>query len=364
MARKPARKKVHLALQGGGALGAYSWGVLDRILEDDRLTLGAISGTSAGAMNGAVLCEGFAEGGEDEARAALRRFWEGIAAATAGGALSGSPISSVFGAFTPRWAQNAFTAPWLMWIDLMSRVASPYDVNPLNLNPLKEVLEGLVDFQRVRACDALKLFVCATNVESGRVRVFTNDEMTADHVMASACLPLLFQAVEIDGEAYWDGGYVGNPALFPLFDVASSRDIVIVQINPIERPGVPKTSREIIARMNEVTFNSSLLAELRAIDFVRRMLDEGKLEEGEYKRLHMHVISDDAALVPLGAGSGLNASTAFFEQLFAIGRMACDRWLDEHFDDLGARSTVDLRRMFQGEVGPVTAAPASHRRKR
>jgi NTE family protein len=309
------------------------------------------------------LCEGFAEGGETEARAALRRFWQGIAASAAGGALNGSPISSVFGAFTPRWAQNAFTAPWLMWLDLMTRVASPYDINPLNLNPLKEVLEGLVDFERVRACDALKLFVCATNVESGRVRVFTNKEMTANHVMASACLPLLFQAIEIEGEAYWDGGFVGNPALFPLFEMAGSRDIVIVQINPIERPGVPKTARDIIARMNEVTFNSSLLAELRAIDFVRRMLDEGKLEEGVYKRLFMHVISDDAALVPLGAGASLNASTDFFEQLFAIGRMACDRWLDDHFDDLGARSTVDLRRMFQGEVGRVTAAPAAHRRK-
>lgn len=363
MVRKVPRKKIHLALQGGGALGAYTWGVLDRILEDDRLTLGAISGTSAGAMNGALLCEGFAEGGAQEARAALRRFWEGIAASTAGGALNGSPVAAVFGALAPRWAQTALAAPWLMWLDLMSRVASPYDVNPLNLNPLKEVLEKLVDFNRVRTCDALKLFVCATHVESGRVRVFTNNEMTADHVMASACLPLLFQAVEIDGEAYWDGGFVGNPALFPLFEVAASRDIVIVQINPIERPGVPKTARKIIARMNEVTFNSSLLAELRAIDFVRRMLDEGKLEEGVYRRLFMHVISDDAALVPLGAGSSLNATSDFFEQLFAIGRMACDRWLDEHFDDLGARSSVDLRRMFQGEVGPVGAAPAAHRRK-
>jgi NTE family protein len=363
MARKISRKKIHLALQGGGALGAYSWGVLDRILEDDRITLGAVSGTSAGAMNGVVLCEGFAEGGEVEARAALRNFWEGIAAASSGGAIGGSPIGAIFGTFAPRWAQNAFTAPWTMWLDLMTRVASPYDINPLNLNPLKEVLERLVDFERVRRCDSLKVFVTATNVESGRVRVFTNDEMTADHVMASACLPLLFQAVEIDGEAYWDGGFVGNPALFPLFEVQTSRDIVIVQINPIERPGVPKTSRDIIARMNEVTFNSSLLAELRAIDFVRRMLDEGKLEEGQYKRLHMHVISDDAALGPLGAGASLNASADFLEQLFKIGRMACDRWLDAHFDDLGAKSTVDLRRMFQGEVGPISAAPAAHRRK-
>jgi NTE family protein len=362
--RPPVRKRINLALQGGGALGAYTWGVLDRFLEDDRIEIEAISGTSAGAMNGVVMCEGYVEGGEVEARAALRRFWEGIARASQSSMFGQSPLSTFFGDWTPSWAKSAFQSPFMMWFDLMSRVASPYDLNPLNLNPLKEVLENLVDFSRVNACDQIRLYVSATNVETGRVRIFTNKELTADHVMASACLPLLFQAVEIDGEPYWDGGYMGNPSLFPLYDRSLSSDCMIVQINPIERPGVPKTSRDIIARINEITFNSSLLAELRAAEFVGRLIDQGRLDEGErYKKVLFHVISDDAALVPLGAGAGLNASMEFFEQLFRIGRLACDRWLDEHFEDLGKRSTVDLRRMFQGDVGPIGAAPVGHRRE-
>lgn len=362
-ARAPKRKTINLALQGGGALGAYSWGVLDRILEDDRIEIEAISGTSAGAMNGVVMCEGYAEGGEVEARRALRRFWEGVAGSASGGAFGQNPVSTFFGDWTPAWAKSAVMSPMTLWLDMMTRVASPYDYNPLNLNPVKDVLEKLVDFERVRSCRQIQLYVSATNVETGRVRVFTNSEMTADHVMASACLPLLFKAVEIEGEAYWDGGYMGNPALFPLFDAKDTRDIMIVQINPIERPGVPKTSREIIARMNEITFNSSLLLEMRAIEFVGRLIDQGKLDTNQYRKMLMHVVSDDPALVPLGAGAAMNVSLDFFEQLFKIGRLACDRWLDEHFDDLGKRSTINLRRMFEGEVGPIAAAPAGRRRE-
>jgi NTE family protein len=356
------RKRINLALQGGGALGAYTWGALDRILEDDRIEIEAISGASAGAMNGVVMCEGLVEGGRDAARAHLRGFWEGIARVSSG-PFGESPVQAMMGAFTPRWLQG-MTNPFAMWFDLMSRVASPYDFNPLNLNPLKEVLEGLVDFERVRQCDEVKLYVSATNVETGRVRVFTNKELTADHVMASACLPLLFQAIEIEGEPYWDGGYMGNPVLFPLFESKDTQDILIVQINPIERPGTPKTSKDIIARVNEITFNSSLLSELRAVEFVTRLIDQGKLETDHYKKMLVHVVSDDPALLPLGAGKSLNVDMDFFEQLFQIGRLACDRWLDEHFDDLGNRSTVNLRRMFQGEVGPIGAAPKVRTRKK
>lgn len=360
MAKSP--KRLNLALQGGGALGAYTWGVLDRILEDDRLAIDAISGASAGAMNAVVMAEGFMEGGETGARQALRQFWQGIARSSP----ASNPLTRLFTDFTPDWARSGalpFFNPFQYWMEWMTKVASPYEFNPLNLNPLRDVLQDLVDFDRVRACDAVRLFISATNVETGRVRVFTNSELTADHVMASACLPLLFQAVEIDGEPYWDGGYMGNPPLFPLFETPSTRDILVVQINPIERPGAPRTSREIIARMNEITFNSSMLLELRAIDFVGRLVDEGRLESDRYRKMLMHVVSDDAALVPLGAGAGLNTGEAFLEQLFQIGRLACDRWLDAHFDDLGERSTVNLRRMFEGEVGPIGAAPTAHRRK-
>lgn len=356
-------KKINLALQGGGALGAYTWGVLDRILEDDRIQIEAISGASAGAMNAVVMAEGLMEGGEVGARTALRQFWQGIARSNP----AANPLADFLSDFTPAWARGATMPlfnPFALWMEWMVKVASPYDFNPLNLNPVRDVLESIVDFNRVQACDALQLYISATNVETGRVRVFTNAELTADHVMASACLPLLFQAVEIDGEPYWDGGYMGNPPLFPLFDTPTTQDILIVQINPIERPGAPKTSREIIARMNEITFNSSLLLELRAIEFVGRLVDQGKLENDRYRKMLMHVVSDDAALVPLGAGAGLNTGEDFLDKLFQIGRLACDRWLDAHFDDLGARSTVDLRRMFEGEVGPIGAAPAAHRRRR
>lgn len=355
------RKIINLALQGGGALGAYTWGVLDRILEDERLQIAALSGASAGAMNAVVLAEGLSKGGPAGARAALRTFWESV------GELGGSSnaLGRFLASWTPDWAKSspAFS-PFTFWLDAISRVSSPYEFNPLNLNPLRDTLERLVDFERVRGCDAVSLYIAATNVASGRSRIFTNAELTADHVMASACLPLLFQAVEIDGEPYWDGGFTGNPPLFPLFDTPSSRDIVIVQINPIERRGTPRSAHDIIARMNEVTFNSSLLGELRAIDFVARLLDEGRLEGERYRKILVHVISDDAALTPLGADATLNTGAAFLESLFSIGRAACERWLEKHFQDLGKESSVDLRSMFQGAVGPMGApTPATPRRK-
>ena len=345
---RPARKKISLALQGGGALGAYTWGALDRLLEDERIEIVAISGASAGAMNAVVLAEGFVENGAAGARANLRAFWEGIANAGRSNPYRTTPLMAFLNAFTPAWAQSLMS-PFSMWADMASRVASPYELNPLNINPLKEVLEELVDFERVRACKAIKLFVSATNVETGRIRVFQNKELTADHIMASACLPLLFQAVEIDGKPYWDGGYMGNPALFPLFDVKATADILIVPINPIERPGAPRTAPEIIARANEITFNASLLRELRAIEFVGRLLDESRLPEGQYRKMLIHSLSEDQALRPLGRGVDLNTDLDFFEDLFSAGRAASARWLDAYFESLGHRSSIDLRAMFAGE---------------
>jgi NTE family protein len=350
---KPKRKKVSLALQGGGALGAYTWGALDRLLEDERVEIAAISGASAGAMNAVVLADGFAKGGEEGARAKLRAFWEGIARAGSANPYRRTPMMAFLNSLTPAWAQNA----WSIWLDMASRMNSPYDFNPLNINPLKEILEELIDFETVRAEHAIPLFVSATNVETGRIRVFGNSELTADHVMASACLPMLFQAVTIDGAPYWDGGYLGNPALFPLFEVEATRDILIVQINPIERPGAPRNAPDIIARLNEITFNSSLLAELRAIDFVARLIDEDKLSEGRYHKMLVHTMSEDQALRPLGFGIDLNTDLNFFEDLFQAGRAACDRWLKQNWEALGARSTVDLRLMFAGSEGPRADPP-------
>lgn len=342
------RKRISLALQGGGALGAYTWGALDQLLEDERIDIAAISGTSAGAINGVVLAEGYEKGGAEGARVKLREFWEGVARAGLSNPYRRTPMMAFLSAFSPAWANSMS-----IWADLASRVASPYDLNPLNLNPLKELLEEMLDFEAVRGCRSVSLFISATNVETGRVRVFRTEELTADHVMASACLPLLFRAVDIDGTPYWDGGYVGNPALFPLFSVEATRDILIVQIHPIERPGAPRSAPDIIARVNEITFNSSLLSELRAIEFVGRLLDQSRLPEGRYRKMLIHSIREDKAMRPLHMGINLNTDLHFFEDLFKTGREACRLWLSQNFDALGERSTVDLRAMFAGDHGPL-----------
>lgn len=341
-------KRINVALQGGGALGAFTWGVLERLLEDDRIEIAAVSGASAGAMNAVVLADGFGQssdktGGREQARAALRRFWEGVARAGASSPYRRTPMMKFLGAFAPAWAS------WGAWADAMTRVASPYDLNPLNINPLREVVDELVDFARVRACEQLGVFIAATNVETGKVRVFKRDELTADHVMASACLPLIFQAVEINGTPYWDGGYMGNPPLFPLFDANDSADVMIVQINPLTRKGAPRTAPDILARIDEITFNASLLRELRAIEFVQRLLAENRIEQSRYKDILVHVIEDERALAKFGAGADMNTDLAFLEELRKIGHATCARWLTTHFEALGARSTVDLRAMFAGE---------------
>jgi NTE family protein len=349
-----ARKPISLALQGGGALGAYTWGALDRLLEDERIEIAAISGSSAGALCAVVLADGFHDGGAAGARAHLRKFWEGVAAAGRANPYRRTPMMAFLNAFMPGWARESYTA---LWADMAARWASPYDFNPLNVNPLKEVIEELVDFERVRACNEIQLFIGATNVETGRIRIFTNAELSADHVMASACLPQLFQAVMIDGAPYWDGGYTGNPALFPLFTVEAARDIVIVQINPIERPGVPQSAIDITARVAEINFNANLLSELRAIDFVGRLIDAERLPEGRYRKMLVHNVSEGVALTPLGLSVDLNTDLGFFNTLFDTGRTAAERWLAAHFDALGARSTIDLDAMFRATPAPGESKP-------
>lgn len=337
------RKVISLALQGGGALGAYTWGALDRLLEDERIDIAAVSGTSAGAMCAVVLAEGYHDDGREGARKNLRAFWEGIASAGQVNPYRRTPMMAFLNAFKAGWAQESYLA---LWADIASRFASPYDFNPLNANPLKEVLEELVNFDSVRACRDIQLFIGATNVVTGRIRVFGNAELTSAHVLASACLPQMFQAIEIDGAHYWDGGYTGNPALFPLFQVEKTCDIVIVQLHPLERPELPRSAPDITARANEITFNASLLSELRAIEFVGRLLDQSRLPEGRYRKMLIHNLSEGLALTPLGVGADLNTDLTFFEQLFETGRAAADRWLGVHFGALGERSTVDLTAMF------------------
>jgi NTE family protein len=334
------QKKINLALQGGGAHGAFTWGVLDHLLEDGRLDVEAISGTSAGAMNAVVYAQGYLEDGRAGARKRLAEFWEAISTKTAF-----SPIQKqTIDALMKPWGIQASPAFW--WVDFVTHYASPYEFNPLDINPLRDLLQEMVDFKKVRACDQLKLFIAATNVETGKIAVFQREELTADHVMASTCLPFLFRAVEIAGVPYWDGGYMGNPALFPLLYETACPDVLIVQVNPIERDGTPKTARDIQDRINEITFNGMMLRELRAIEFVQRLVDEGKLSSPEYKRAFIHRIEGAEAMKAFPAASKLDASWDAVQQMRDIGRNAAKAWLAANYDAVGNKDTLDLRAAF------------------
>jgi len=343
--RESATKTINLALQGGGAHGAFAWGVLDRLLEDGRIGIEGISAASAGAMNAAVLADGLAkgglaQGGRDDARAALASFWRRVSDAATFSPLQPSPIDRLFN-------NHALEAsPAFMMFDVMSRMMSPYQLNPGNYNPLQKLLEESVDFERLRASSATKLFLSATNVRTGKVRVFRNHEMTADAVMASACLPFMFQAVEIEGEAYWDGGYMGNPAIYPLIYHCDSADVVVVHINPIERPDLPRMAHEIMNRINEISFNSSLMREMRAIAFVTKLIDDGKINDDSLKRVLVHAIAADDVMQKLSVMSKMNADWPFLTQLRDDGRDHADSWLKSTFEHVGKQSTIDIRNTY------------------
>ena len=329
-------KWINLALQGGGAHGAFTWGVLERLLEDQRIEFEAISGTSAGAMNAAVFAAGYSADGRDGARDALDRFWARISQID-----RFSPVQRTLW----DWLTGGYRldhSPGLMAFEAMVKTFSPYQINPFNYNPLRDILNELIDFDLIRHASRVKLFISATNVRSGRARVFKNADILPDVLLASACLPHLFQAVEIDGEHYWDGGYMGNPAIYPLIYDADSRDVVIVQINPLCRDEVPKTARDIQNRVNEISFNSSLMHEMRAIRFVSRLIRSGALDADSYKLMHIHMIEAEAELNPLGASSKFNADENFLATLKDIGRRAAGEWLDANFERIGTESTLDL----------------------
>ncbi len=347
--QKPAStvKRVNLALQGGGAHGAFTWGVLDQILSDERLAIEGISGTSAGALNAVMLADGLTRGGREEAQKRLADFWR---AASSTGNLPAvqRAVAQRLLSFTPLEG-----TPVQAWFDALSSYFSPYDVNPLNINPLKDLIERFVDFDKLRANNDLQIFISATNVQTGRVRIFSRNKITADAVMASACLPTLFRAVEIDGVPYWDGGYLGNPVIFPFFGTTTTEDVIVVQINPLVRQATPTSSSEIINRINEITFNSSLLSEFRAIEFVARLIDQGRLPRGigrgQYRRINVHRIVLDRFGTHFDAFSKMSTDYDFFEMLHVSGKRAARRFLDEHFGDIGVKSTVDLRSEAQAQ---------------
>jgi NTE family protein len=334
-------KAINLALQGGGAHGAFTWGVLDRILDDERIVIDGLSATSAGAMNATVFTYGFAVGGRDGAKRALAGFWRRVSHAAAQGPLQPSWLDKMTGNHSLQFS------PAFLMADLMTRLFSPYELNPFNRNPLRDVIEASVDFEALRQSDCpIKLYLSATNVRTGKVKIFERHEIRADCVLASGCLPFMFQAIEIDGEHYWDGGYMGNPAIFPLIYGCNSRDVVIVHINPLERKELPRSATEILNRINEISFNSSLMREMRAINFVSRLIDDGKVDGDNLRRLFVHSISADEVMVKLGVSSKLNADWDFLLHLHDAGRTYADDWIAANYDRLGRESTADIRQQY------------------
>jgi NTE family protein len=331
-ASRQQTKRLTLALQGGGTHGAFTWGVLDRLLEDKRITIEGVSGTSAGALNAAVMADGYDQGGAAGAQRSLDAFWEAM---SHHGAIS--PYHS--GPFNPLGADFS---PFAIWFDWISQLYSPYQLNPFNINPLRRILSETIDFERLRTCTSMKLFVAATNVRTNHLRVFSCPELTVDVLMASTCLPQMHHAVEVDGEYYWDGGFMGNPVLEPLVDYCESHDIIIIQVNPTTRPEVPWTGYEIDDRINEITFNSSLMREIRFIAVISKLVERGIISHPRYDRVLFHLIQAEEALRRFSARSKLDTSRAFLVRLKQLGRETAETWLAGNYDALGRRSTLDM----------------------
>ncbi len=335
-------KPVALALQGGGAHGAFVWGVLDRLLEDGRLSIEAVSATSAGAMNAVALASGLATGGPAGARESLHDFWYEV-----------SRMDRMYDLFSPwnQWIQ-AFKLPpeyhpFHALIHTLTHTVAPQLLNPFNYNPLRALLQRLIDFDAINREDAApKLYLNATNVRTGKLKVFETPGVGAEAVLASACLPPYFQAVEIDGEHYWDGGYLGNPALYPLIYRKGARDIIIAQVTAIKRDALPSSAADVLHRINEISFNSSLMREMRAVAFATRLIDSGELDPAKHNRMFMHWIGNDALMSELGTSTQFHPEWKLLCRLRDAGRIAADDWLKRHFEQIGSSSTVDLAGMF------------------
>jgi NTE family protein len=339
-------KPIALALQGGGSHGAFEWGVLDRLLEEEDLEILAVTAASAGAMNAVCLAQGLLDGGRDGAKARLERFWKQVNRNGGRNVFGDSGVWTNAFAGKTDWIKN--TPGWRM-AETLALSMSPYEFNPLNLNPLHDALEGEIDFAALRERSPIKLFISATAVRTSKAKVFRETELTARHIMASACLPQVFQAVEIDGEPYWDGGFLANPPLWPLFHDDTPDDILLVSLNPFVREETPKSPGEIMDRLNEITFNAALAAELRAIGFVQKLLDEGLLKDtarGRYRKMLMHAITADKALADLSLGSKFDTEWSFLIDLRERGRKAAEDWLGHCLTQVGVSSSLDLRNGF------------------
>jgi NTE family protein len=337
-------KHVGLALQGGGAHGAFTWGVLDRLLETKEIVADTICGTSAGAVNAVAVAYGLHTGGPQKAKEILENIWKKIS-------MSGSFM------FKPgMWDKymgsgDIYNSPGYMWFNTMIQFYSPYNFNPFNFNPLRDILNEYIDFEELQMYNRKKLFICATNVKTNRARIFTNKEITVDAVLASTCLPFLYQAVEIEGEHYWDGGYMGNPPIFPMISETNIRDILLIKINSINISGVPKTARDIADRVNEISFNSSLINEMKMIHYRNELIRNGILPQDEQtnREIYIHTISGYNALSQLNYSSKMNTSWDFLLDLRDKGRETANQWLDSDFGNVGHKSTFDVEEHFFGK---------------
>lgn len=336
-------KRINLALQGGGSHGAFTWGVLDALLEDERLSFEAVSGTSAGAMNAAILLQGWTVGSREGARTALRAFWTELGTLAIASPIQRTPLDRLQG----NW--NLDDSPGALWADLIQRTLSPQQRNPLKFDPLRDLLRRHFDEKAVRACHEIKAFIAATNVQTAKVRIFAREEMSIDALLASACLPNVHDPVVIDGIPYWDGGFRGNPPIWPFIYNCESRDVVLVEVDPPFRDGVPRSNAEIADRLNEITFGGALMAEMRAIAFVQDLIDQGAFTDEfsqRFKRILVHSIADPASLAPLGSVSKFNIEPEFLDHLFKLGRKAGTTWLAATFDTVGMRSSIDIHARF------------------
>jgi len=350
MVKKPIQKKlntkpkiINLALQGGGVHASFSWGVLDRLLDEEHLSVEAICGTGAGAINATLLAYGMQTGGRANAKLLLESFWRKVSTL--------ANLTSLKPSLMDRFLNNKNLdfSPNFMFLDYITKLLSPYQYNLFDINPLRDIITDLIDFENLRKNCPTKLFINATNVKTGKIKIFEQHELTLNMLLASSCLPLFYKAVEINGEFYWDGGYSGNPALFPIFYNCQSSDIVIVQINPFNVEEVPTSAQDIIDRVNEISFNSTLMREIRSIAFIKKLIDEKKLDSNQYKDILVHLIGSEEIMTSLGTSSKMNADWEFLTYLRDMGRQAADDWLEKNYDKIGVEPTIDIRKLFLDE---------------
>lgn len=338
--RADGKKVISIAMQGGGAHGAFTWGVLDKLFEDGRFIVEGMTGTSAGGMNAVATALGLIDGGNSGARKMLEKFWTGMAAAGATSPISCGPIDTLLGKYT------MYNSPGFLMFDFMSKIFSPYQTNPFNLNSLRDLVEKLFDFEKIQKTKDYKVFLAATHVYTGKVKIFPNKEINANSLQATACLPTMFKAVMVNNEYYWDGGFIANPPIYPLIYDCETPDVLLIKLNPTHRNRLPMTSTEISDRLNEITNNESIVREMRSINFITKLIETGQLDSKKHKHMHMHLIENEETFQDLGWSSKLNTEMAFYEYLFDAGRKAASEWIEKNFDKVGKQTSFDIEEEF------------------